>query len=347
MNSNKIFGIGFAHYQGEQNYFNDLIHTALSNGVTYFEACSFYNNYLCELQLAESLNRYTDREKILLGNKLSLPCLAAFENNLELYFEDQLNRCNTTYFDYYFIQYIDYRYFNEDKTPNELFVNQYNFLQEKKKEGKIKNIGFIFHWLPDYFENCFLNFDWDCVQFSLNYYKWKYGYAKDLYKIATNYNVPIIAMEPLAMGLFTDSEKIRQASYNFLMTLSNVKIILSGATNPIHLYDNQKILLSYLQFSKNDLDLLNSVLNNLYYDCTNCDKCLIHCPKGIDLKQLITNFNNKSSQEENKEKYYKYFEPFLKENNTFCRSCDLCSTQCRNQHDFQQLFWNEIFPLRI
>jgi predicted aldo/keto reductase-like oxidoreductase len=49
MNSNKIFGIGFAHYQGEQNYFNDLIHTALSNGVTYFEACSFYNNYLCEL----------------------------------------------------------------------------------------------------------------------------------------------------------------------------------------------------------------------------------------------------------------------------------------------------------
>jgi flagellar biosynthesis protein FlhB len=30
-----------------------------------------------------------------------------------------------------------------------------------------------------------------------------------LYKIATNHNVPIIAMEPLAMGLFTDSEKIR------------------------------------------------------------------------------------------------------------------------------------------
>lgn len=348
MSKYKLFGLGFAHYNGEQSYFDDLIHTALINRVVYFEACSFYMNYECEFSLTNTLNDYTSRDKYVLANKLCNEiCEKNFEGDLEKYFNSQLQNCNTNYFDYYLIQYVDGKYFDSDKHPNDLFISQYNFLLKKKQEGKIKNIGFVYHGYPEYFENCFLEFDWDCVQFSLNYYKWKFGYAKNLYEIATQYKVPIIAMEPLAMGLLTQSPKIINAAYNFLMTLSNVKIILNGTTSLSHLNNNLNMLISYIQFSKSDLDLLNSVVDNLCYSCAGCKNCVIQCPKQIDLKQLITNFNNKSTSKEAKEKYYQYFEPFLKENNIFCRSCNICSRQCENCIDFQQLFWNEIFPLRI
>ena len=68
--NNKIFGLGFAHFNNEQNHFDNLIQTGLANGIKYFEGCSFYNNFNCENNLSLSLTGIS-RKKYLLGDKLS------------------------------------------------------------------------------------------------------------------------------------------------------------------------------------------------------------------------------------------------------------------------------------
>ena len=69
----------------------------------------------------------------------------------------------------------------DDLQPQTWFKDYYQFLQEKKREGKIKNIGFSFHDTPPYLESLFKNFQWDFCQLQLNYYDWYVGYAKPLY----------------------------------------------------------------------------------------------------------------------------------------------------------------------
>ena len=341
--NNKIFGLGFAHFNDNQNHFNNLIQTGLANGIQYFEGCSFYNHSNCENNLNLSLINIS-REKYLLGDKLSNEvCEKQFHNNLEEYFNYQLKQCNTTYFDYYLIQYVNKNYFTNDGIPNGLFKTQYDFLLQKKQEGKIKNIGFVYHYMPECFEECFLKFKWDCVQFSLNYYRWKYGYAKQLYKISLKYQTPIIAMEPLAMGYLTDSQDIIKASYNFLMTLNNIGIILNGTTNAEHLNDNLNILKSYNKLTKKDLKLLDFCLEHKNLNiCNSCNECIVNCPKNIDLKKIMEIKNNKYKKE-----YYKSYMPFFEEINKCINCNESCVVSCRKKINFPYIIWQEIFPLRI
>ena len=99
----------------------------------------------------------------------------------------------------------------------EEFENRYmkngilDFLQEERKAGRIRNLGFSYHGdvrVFDYLLSRHDEYKWDFVQIQLNYLDWKYAKqinprntdAEYLYHELVKRNIPAVVMEPLLGG---------------------------------------------------------------------------------------------------------------------------------------------------
>ena len=125
MNYNNIFenkkcsqlGMGFACH--ENGISESMVDYAMSHNLNYFEACTFYLDKIC-----------------LQGMQID------FENfDIEEFFNTQLQKCKVDYFDLYLFQGVNKRCLKILKNYPRIL----KFFIEKKKEGKIKKLGFSFH----------------------------------------------------------------------------------------------------------------------------------------------------------------------------------------------------------
>ena len=235
--------LGLGCMRPSPEIFPKLVDYAMEHGVKYFESCQFYQHGKCEDIVAEALKKYP-RDSYMLCGKINFP----YKNKpIKEVFNESLNNCKTDYFDYYLIQALD---------RNSLkFLTQDNidFLNEMRRQGKIKKLGFSFHDTSDIFELIIQKNNWDCCQLQINYYDWNFGVAKDLYNIAVKYNLPIIVMGGLKGGILADkmpkpiidsyskscpNDSLASLGYRFLKSLPQINIILSGATSMSMLENN-------------------------------------------------------------------------------------------------------------
>lgn len=76
------------------------------------------------------------------------------------------------------------------------------FLQEMKRQGKIKHLGFSFHDTYPVFTQILDDYDWDFVQIQLNYLDWQNQGAEQLYRELEKRNLPCMVMEPVAADIW-------------------------------------------------------------------------------------------------------------------------------------------------
>lgn len=358
-NLQSYLGLGIMRHGVDQEHTNQLLAFALKNNINYFEACDFYLNKKCEERLSESLKNIP-RNQYYLCDKLPLTNFFERGNELNTFFQNQLKKCNTSYFDVYLIQAVDRSNYQLLKSKGVI-----DFFNQKKKEGLIHNFGFSFHDKADILKEILEFNNWDVVQLQLNYYDWYLGDAKKLYLLVKSYDLPIITMGPTKGGLLIrdlpQNSKQRLAQYNinpahlcykFLTTLSNVKIILSGAETIEMLQDNLNYFKSQdyglTKFEKEQILLnLEDYRNNSLIQCTNCKYCITNCPKNIPINEIFYNYNHfmKNPNEKNKEWLYNTFKS---EYSIFkCQHCGVCEKICPQKLPIQQLFNKKIFPLRL
>lgn len=79
-------------------------------------------------------------------------------------------------------------------------IDIYGYLVEKKKQRKIRQLGFSFHDNPEMLEMLLNRYPWDSAQLQLNYLDWEMQDAKRLYAILTEHNLPCIVTEPVRGG---------------------------------------------------------------------------------------------------------------------------------------------------
>ena len=113
-------------------------------------------------------------------------------------------------------------------------------LQEQKRAGRIRHLGFSSHARPDTLEK-FLDYAGDAVEFcqiQLNYLDWTLQDAKAKYDLLTGRNIPVWVMEPLRGGKLAslpeeDEERMLQLrpgesaatwGFRWLQNLPNVKV---------------------------------------------------------------------------------------------------------------------------
>ena len=350
--------LGLGCMRPSPEIFSKLVDYAMENGIKYFVSCQFYQHGKCEDIVAEALKKYP-RDSYMLCGKINFP----YKNKpIEEVFNESLNNCKTDYFDYYLIQALD---------RNSLkFLTQDNidFLNEMRRQGKIKKLGFSFHDTPDIFELIIQKNNWDCCQLQINYYDWNFGVAKDLYNIAVKYNLPIIVMGGLKGGILADkmpkpiidsyskscpNDSLASLGYRFLKSLPQINIILSGATSISMLENNLQDINNNLLLSENDEKVINRIISLFYkfnaIQCTDCKYCESVCPKNIKLGDFFKLYNKIIFNPNDLESRNQYYKILKDKQHSFlsCIHCKKCESKCPQHLPIQHLISYNLFPMRL
>lgn len=365
--NNKVSKLGMGimrHDPHNPQLTQKIIDTAMSNGVNYFESCYFYLDGQCEKILAYALSKYPRNSYYLCGKMPVHGTLENRNNSPEKIFEEQLKNNNTNYFDYYLIQAVDKRAIQIIKDTNLI-----EFLNQKRKQGIIKNLGFSFHDLPEVLEEFIKMNHWDLAQLQLNYYDWYLSTGKENYYICKKYNLPIVVMGALKGGTLTQglpSEALKvlknanpklipsEYAYKFITTLSNVKIILNGSPsldetmNNIGFFSNTNNFGLYPKELSAMKEAIEIYKNKNFINCTGCGYCLPGCPQKIKIKDIFELYNNILKDKDDKESLVNYVDIWKSKYSSFsCTECKKCEKKCPQHLNISKILKDRVFQLRM
>ena len=116
-----------------------MVDAFIKEGFTYFDTAYPYHMGVSETAIREALVERHGRDTFTLATKLPVWEIKKKEDQQRI-FDDQLNKCGVDYFDYYLIHNLT---IDNYKTARKF--DSFAFVEEKKGEGKIRQIGFSFH----------------------------------------------------------------------------------------------------------------------------------------------------------------------------------------------------------
>lgn len=322
-----------------------LVDDAMQQGINYFDTAMPYLGGESELFLGKVLPKY-ERSSYLLADKLPIYYIKQ-EGDAERYFAQQLENCNTEYFDFYLVHSL-----SDAKRidPFEKF-DLYNFMAQKKAEGKIRHMGFSFHGKPETLRYLLDTYDWEFVQLQINYYDWVDMNAKELYDIVEAHGLPCFVMEPVKGGFlstFSPRVEAKMRAHNPQASLSswamrwvgsqpNIANVLSGMTSGEQLEDNIRTFTDFQPMTAEEEAILQEVTADLQsihaVPCTRCEYCL-PCPKGVKIPTVFSIYNNYKKTENLaflKMQYNNERLILASERAHACVGCKLCMKECPQQ----------------
>jgi predicted aldo/keto reductase-like oxidoreductase len=276
---------------------------AAQGGVNYFDTAYMYMGGKSESAMGEVLQKY-ERKSYYLVSKNPTMMLKSKSDVLKI-FDEQLKRCKTDYFDLYMVHNI-----NKDTIDKYRDFESYNQLLTKKREGKIKYLGFSFHGDVEMLKQVVKEHDWDFCQLQLNYFDWDTAKADEMYDIATKAKLPIVVMEPLRGGglstLNPSAEKLLKdncpndtpTSYalRWVAGKENVFTVLSGMGKLGHVEENIATLSDYKPLTVKEealsTDLVKAIKSQGEIGCTDCKYCIESCPRGVNIPAIFTLYNS-------------------------------------------------------
>ncbi len=316
-----------------------LVDYAISHGVNYFDTAYMYHVGKSEEFIGKALSKYP-RESYYIVDKLPI-WMCDKPSDMERIFSEQLQKTGVDYFDNYLLHSLDAENFEKCEQ-----FGAYDFILEKQKNGKIKNIGFSFHGTIEDLKKIVSAHKWDFAQIQLNYLDWKNQNAKEQYEILTNAGIPVIVMEPVRGGkladvpdevseLFNNANKDKSVAswaMGFVASLPNVVTILSGMNSIEQLDDNINTLTNFKPFNDDELNLCYnaaSLINkNDVIPCTGCDYCA-DCPKNIKISTIFSIYNKYKTGDIAETKAKELYNQIPKENNaSVCIGCGKCKKHC-------------------
>lgn len=278
-----------------------MIQRAVSEGVNYIDTAYPYHNGKSESFLGRALKKY-DRGSFYLATKLPLWQVNSLED-VDRIFEEQLEKLQTDYFDFYLLHAI-----NKERWEAMKAIGCVGHLEELKAQGRIKYLGFSFHDSYEVFQEILCAREWDFCQIQLNYMDTQEQAGLKGYGLAAERGVPLVVMEPVKGGsLASFSGEIMEKFHAFDSTASaasfalrwvgslpGVKVILSGMSSLEQVEDNLKTFSPFRPLSEEEkaavsqvADILRSRVQN---GCTGCGYCM-PCPAGVDIPGCFRAWN--------------------------------------------------------
>lgn len=279
-----------------------MIDEAIRGGVNYFDTAYGYHEGLSESFAGRALSRYP-RESYYLASKMP-SWMVNTPEDVERVFQEQLQKCQTEYFDFYLVHNI-----TENKLERIESLKIHEFLMEMKRQGKIRHLGFSFHDRPEVLRETINRYEWEFAQIQLNYLDWEQQQAREQYQILTDAGLPVIVMEPLRGGalvslcqeslqiLHEANPYITPAGWGlrFVASLPNVMTILSGMSTLEQVQDNMKTLCNFQPLSETEQETLQKALDAYRkaspVPCTACRYCM-DCPCGVDIPKVLAIYNH-------------------------------------------------------
>lgn len=315
----------------------ELVDIAYENGVNYYDTAYMYHAGKSEKFIGTALKKYP-RDSYFLADKLPI-WLCPKKSDMEKVFQKQLDRTGADYFDFYLLHSLNKENFEKCEK-----FGAYDFVLQKQKEGKIKNIGFSFHGTIDDLKEIVSAHHWDFAQIQMNYLDWKNQDAETQYNILTDAGIPVIVMEPVRGGSLADVNADIEAMFkkakpdcsvaswamSFVASHPNVLTILSGMNSPQQMHDNLATLTDFKPLSDTEMKICANAAammnKNEIIPCTGCDYCA-DCPKGVKISTIFAVYNKAKTGEltveQGREEYGK-----IDVNASQCINCGKCASHC-------------------
>ena len=313
-------------------------------GVNYYDTAYIYPG--SEATLGEILEKNGIREKVKIATKLPHYLIRNMQA-MERLFQEQLKRLRTDYVDYYLMHMLC----DVDTWQRMKDMGIEDWLEEKKKSGAIRQVGFSYHGNSDMFCKLVDAYDWDFCQIQYNYMDEHTQAGRRGLNHAHDKGLPVIIMEPLRGGklvnnlpdearkIFSDSLKNytpAQWAFRWLWDQKEVTCVLSGMNSMEMLRDNVQTASTACvgELTDEDRKMLKAVeraINaKLKVPCTGCGYCM-PCPKGVDIPGTFAAYNRRYTEG----KFSGFREYFMctlvRKNHTSasnCIGCGKCETHC-------------------
>lgn len=279
---------------------------AMEQGINYFDTAWGYHNGKSETVMGRLLSKYP-RESFYLADKFPGYDLSNM-NKVEEIFEKQLEKCRVEYFDFYLFHNVC-----------EMNINQYldekfdihKYLLEQKRNGRIRHLGFSAHGSCQVMKR-FLDAygrDMEFGQIQLNYLDWSFQDAKAKVELLKEYGLPVWVMEPLRGGRLASLEEeyetrcralrpgegIPAWAFRFLQTIPQVTVTLSGMSDFQQLKENIATFGEEKPLNAKEWDALMEIagrmVGGIALPCTACRYCTSHCPRQLDIPELLALYN--------------------------------------------------------
>ena len=284
----------------------EMVDNFLGAGFTYFDTAWAYPG--SEDAIRQALVERYPREKFQLATKNAAWINCKTREEAIAQFETSLKQTDAGYFDYYLLHNL-----GESRTKFFDDFDMWSFVQEKKKEGLIKHVGFSFHSTPEELEEILINHpEMEFVQLQINYGDWENPaiQSRGCYEVARKYNMPVIIMEPVKGGMLANppesvTDVLREAdpdaSYSswairFAASLEGVITVLSGMSNREQMEDNLSCMKEFSALNRDEqktIEKAREALNRIpLIPCTTCDYCSKVCPENIGISGSFTAMNS-------------------------------------------------------
>ncbi|CEN78156.1 aldo/keto reductase [Paraclostridium sordellii] len=344
-----ILGFGCMRFPQTDGKINEdetlkMVRYAIDSGVNYIDTAYPYHGGESELVVGRIL-KDGYREKVNLATKLPSWNIKSRED-MDKYLNEQLKKLQTNYIDFYLVHALD-----EELWDNLVKNGIFDFLDEIKRNKKVRYVGFSFHDKYEVFEKIIDDYDWDFTQIQYNYIDEEYQAGTKGLEYAYKKGLGIVIMEPLRGGKLVNnlSDDIKDIikfantqksptkwAFKFLYNKSEIGIVLSGMSTMEQVIENIKICDEEGKansMTKDEKKIISNLgeqfKSKIKVDCTACKYC-IPCPRGVNIPGCFEALNNASmfdDVESVKINMYK----FIEENESdasMCIECGKCEVMC-------------------
>ena len=276
----------------------------ISHGINYLDTAYVYPGN--EEAVGKILAKNHCREEINLATKLP-HYLIKTRAGAEKKFQEELQRLQTDYIDYYLMHML-----NDCRTWEKLVqIGIRDWIEEKKKSGVIRNIGFSYHGNSENFRALLDAYDWDFCQIQYNYLDEHAQAGREGLEYAGKKGIPVIIMEPLRGGRLVNHlpqgarECIAKSdtfhtpaelALRWLWDQPQVTCVLSGMNSIDMVKENIRIAETAEpnQFGEQEQALVaqvrEEIRRKMKVPCTGCGYCM-PCPQHVDIPMAFHCYN--------------------------------------------------------
>ncbi|WP_434310292.1 aldo/keto reductase [Hominifimenecus sp. rT4P-3] len=283
----------------------EMVDLFLDAGFTYFDTAWAYAG--SEDAIRQALVERYPRERFQLATKNAAWINCKTKEEAYAQFDTSLKQTGAGYFDFYLLHNLGEarsHYFDD--------FDMWNWVQEKKKAGLIKHVGFSFHSTPEELEEILTAHpEMEFVQLQINYADWENPaiQARRCYEVARKHEKPVIIMEPVKGGMLAtppesvtkilkDAEpesSVASWAVRFAADLPGVITVLSGMSNVEQMKDNLSYMKDFTGLTAEQKETLKKAQEELsripLIPCTSCNYCAKVCPMQIGISGSFTAMN--------------------------------------------------------
>ena len=281
-----------------------MVDYAMDHGVNYFDTAWPYMQNHSETVVGACLKKHP-RESFYLATKFPGHMVAETYDPADI-FEQQLEKCQVEYFDFYLLHHV---YENSVGVYDDPRWGIVDYFVEQKKRGRIRHLGFSSHadlpCLTDFLDRYGDKMEFCQLQF--NYLDWTMQHGKEKYQLLEQRGIPLWVMEPVRGGKLASlaredeqrlhavrpDESIASFGFRWLQSFDNITMVLSGMSNMEQMADNIRTFDHLDPLSDAEQDIIMEAAERMKNSvpCTACRYCCDGCPVGLDIPDLLHKYN--------------------------------------------------------